>query len=143
MLEHQYISNHLDDSIFIRLKKYDEISLIEKYFLYIDIYRFLEVQLCELMSEKLYGNIKKLSNKTFGQLIRLLKNNQDYQELFLTLKKIINDQNRLYEIFWVDKIVAQSMGETVCLIDEKILDEAVYEIEKVYLFLNSDAFFKI
>lgn len=136
------ISKDLDHIVSVRLNSYLKNSLIGKYFLYIDRYNLLETKLRKIVQEIFKNNPDLLKNKNFRQLVDLLKDHKDHSELFQKLKVAINYKNKTHEIFWVDKIISKSMGQTITTIDEKHLNEAIYELENV-LILCEWSFIKI
>lgn len=128
------ISEDLDYIFSIRLGSYIKNSLIEKYFLYIDRYSLLELKLKEIVNQVLEGSLYSTKSKTFKQLVNVLKDRKEYSELFKKLKISMNYRNKIHEMFWVEKSISKSMGRTINTIDEKYLDEAIYELEHVLIF---------
>lgn len=136
------ISKDLDYIVSIRLDSYLNNSLIGKYFLYIDRYTLLETKLRQIVQEIFKNNPDLLKNKNFRQLVDLLKDHKEYSELFQKLTIAVDYKNKIHEIFWVDKIISKSMGQTITNIDEKHLNDAICELEHV-LILCEWSFIKI
>ncbi|MDY6456181.1 hypothetical protein [Acinetobacter faecalis] len=136
------ISKDLDYIVSIRLDSYLNNSLIGKYFLYIDRYTLLETKLRQIVQEIFKNNPDLLKNKNFRQLVDLLKDHKECSELFQKLTIAVDYKNKIHEIFSVDKIISKSMGQTITNIDEKHLNDAIYELEHV-LILCEWSFIKI
>ena len=121
-----------------RIEKYEGKSFIEKYALYMGMVQILELQLKQIIYRQFgYTSEEKLEDlerKTFGQAVRILKENKVRTDLIELLEKNRDNRNNMAHSFLVDTMISTSLGFSIKSIEVRQLDKSILELENLILF---------
>jgi uncharacterized protein YutE (UPF0331/DUF86 family) len=130
-----YLSGEtIRDEVFKRLVKYDSMSFLESYAMFMGKAQILEIGLKNLLIHRYGAEEEKLERSTLGQTARMLEEHGLRQDYVALLKSLIQYRNYIaHELLANDAMLKSLLGGESQRFEVRELEKGLYELEQAIL----------
>lgn len=115
-----------------RLTPLDELSLLERYAMFMGKAQLIEIALKHLLVNKYNYKFENLERTTLGGIISKLKKEKVRQDFIFILDELLDYRNDLAHNFLLDNVIGKSLiGVDFERLSQKQLRYALYKVEEV------------
>ena len=138
IVENPKIEKHeIQDEVKKRLAKYEKLSFLEEYAMYLGVTQFLEFSLKSLLVRKFNYDLDDLEKKSLGQTKELLKKNKVRNDFIYLLESVIDYRNYIaHELLFNRAIISEYIPNNHYDKDYRLLHKAIYELEQLVFLLE-------